>query len=115
MGNWESVQIFTGTVTGAHTGTPVLDVRDAIACSILLKITALSGTSPSLTVFLQGSDNGTDWYDIQSSSAITAAPAANQYPIINVTSLNVKLVRIRGTLTGTTPSATYTAFFSGRM
>ena len=49
--------------------------RDCKGVVLVITKTANSGTSPTATIKVQGSANGTDWYDI--TGATTAAISAN--------------------------------------
>ena len=70
---------------------------------LVLDVTAASGTSPSLTVNVQTSDDNTTWRTLQSFTAVTAAPA-NQH--LSVGGLD-RYLRFSWTITGTTPSFTF--------
>lgn len=70
---------------------------------LVLDVTAASGTSPSLTVNVQTSDDNTTWRTLQSFTAVTAAPA-NQH--LSVGGLD-RFMRFSWTITGTTPSFTF--------
>lgn len=68
-----------------------------------LNVTAASGTTPSLTVLLEDSLDGTTWNTIGTFSAKTAAGRE----VINVTAPFTDTVRVSWTVTGTTPSFTF--------
>jgi hypothetical protein len=70
-----------------------------------LNVTAISGTSPSLTVFIQDSVDGANWNDVGSFTAVTAVNRA----VINITTpFNAKRLRVRWALGGSaSPSATW--------
>lgn len=68
-----------------------------------LIVTAMSGTSPSLTVHLEDSIDGTNWTNVASFPAVTT-PGVH---VLNITSKNARRMRVRWDLTGTTPSATF--------
>jgi len=87
---------------------------------LLLNVTAVSGTgSPTLTCFVDtSSDGGTTWFQIASGAAITATgtqiiqlgagTAATPAVLFGDT------VRLRWTITGTTPSFTFSAIGIGK-
>jgi hypothetical protein len=70
-----------------------------------LNVTAISGTSPSLTVFIQDSVDGTNWNDVGSFTAVTAVSRL----VINITTpFNARRLRVRWALGGSaSPSATW--------
>ena len=68
-----------------------------------LNITAISGTTPSLTVTLQDSPDGITWYNIPAGTFTAATTISTQ----RLTISNVgQYVRTISTVTGTTPSFT---------
>lgn len=70
-------------------------------------VTAASGTTPSLTVKLQDSlDGGVSWADI--TGATTASLTTTGNSTIRVTAPIGDMVRAVWTITGTTPSFTFT-------
>lgn len=70
---------------------------------VQLNVTAASGTSPSLTVVLEDTVDGTNWNTIGTFAAKTAAGRE----VINVTAPFTETVRATWTITGTTPSFTF--------
>lgn len=69
-----------------------------------LNVTAVSGTTPSMTVLVEDSvDAGTTWNTIGSFAAKTATGRE----VINVTSPFTDMIRVSWTITGTTPSFTF--------
>lgn len=93
---------------------------------LFLNITALTGTTPSLTVYVDGAwdgnetQDGTKWHQLASFTAqttITPNPstaasgaATTQLPLGPNTGgpMFPERIRVRWTLTGTTPNATFT-------
>jgi hypothetical protein len=73
--------------------------------SLLLDCTAVSGSSPSLTLSVEWSDNGTDWHQSDVADAFTAITAAGK----KVKEFDVKgdYYRVVWTISGTTPSFTF--------
>lgn len=93
---------------------------------VWINVTAVSGTTPSATFRLQWSpDGGTTWVDWDTTNlqttAITAAGTATLrvgpgLPVTANTSKNdtvPALVRVAYTITGTTPSFTFSTWFTG--
>lgn len=70
---------------------------------VQLDVTAASGTSPSLTVVLEDTLDGTNWNTIGTFAAKTAAGRE----VINITTPFAETVRATWTVTGTTPSFTF--------
>ena len=98
------------TTTG---NTGAIDVHDAgEKVAILANVTAVSGTSPSMTLSVEWSHDGTNFAAVDgtadSFAAITAASA-------KVKSFEVKgrYLRAVWTITGTTPSFTFTLTSAG--
>lgn len=70
---------------------------------LLLNVTAASGTTPSLTVVAEDTLDGTNFFPIATFAAKTAAGTE----ILNVTLPFANRLRVRWTITGTTPSFTF--------
>jgi hypothetical protein len=68
-----------------------------------LVVTAASGTNPSLTVVMEDTLDGTNWFTIGTFAAKTAASTE----AVNITTPFTDRIRVRWTITGTTPSFTF--------
>lgn len=68
-----------------------------------LDVTAITGTTPSLAVFVEDSLDGVNWNVLATFAAKTAAGRE----VLNVTTPFADQVRVRWTITGTTPSSTF--------
>ncbi len=68
-----------------------------------LVVTAASGTSPSLTVTIQESIDGTNWVDVKSFTAATAT-GVTRLGWSDVAYGIAKNIAVRWTVSGTTPS-----------
>ena len=77
--------------------------------NVLLDITAVSGTSPSLTVTLETSADGTNWFAHTAFAAKTAA-AKDALKLANLGSY----VRASYTISGTSPSFTFSVVLDGK-
>jgi hypothetical protein len=80
--------------------TPVLPLR------VEVDVTAVSGTSPSMTVYLEQSLDGVNWTAVTQVTATAAAPAY----LVATAGLNgtvSSLLRFRWDITGTNPSFTF--------
>lgn len=90
------------TVTGAG-ATAIANTGDAEALRVQLNVTAVTGTTPSLTVLVEDSLDGTNWNTIGSFTAKTAVGRE----VINITTPFADKVRVSWTISGTTPSFTF--------
>lgn len=73
-----------------------------------LVVTAAAGTTPSLTVVIEDTLDGTNWFQVGAFAAKTAAATE----AINVTTPFADRIRVRWTITGTTPSFTFTVILA---
>lgn len=73
-----------------------------------LHVTAASGTSPSLTVNVQHSTDNATWVDLITFTAVTAG---NQAQRVAVSGTVNRYVRATWTISGTSPSFTFSASF----
>lgn len=92
------------TVTGQ---SGAFAVGDGETVSVLVDVTAVSGTSPSLTVNVEWSNDGANWFVADPADAFTAVTAADK----KAKSFSVKglMARLNYTISGTTPSFTFAA------
>lgn len=94
------------TTTGNGSTIPVPAASTEVA--ILLDVTAVSGTTPSMTVTVQWSNDATNWADADgtadSFAAITAASKK-----VKTFPTRAKFARLSWAITGTTPSFTFSA------
>lgn len=78
---------------------------------VYLAVSAVSGTTPTLTVTYQTSpDDGATWFDRVASSSITA----NGNSTISIPNNTGEHARLLYTVGGTTPSFTLNAWFEGK-
>jgi hypothetical protein len=83
-----------------------LDLSTFLEAVALLNVTAVSGTSPTLDVKFQTSDDGSDWYDLGSS--FTQATGITKPAALKLTNFG-RYVRAVYTLGGSaSPSVTFT-------
>lgn len=92
------------TTTGQSTKQ---DIGTDDEISILLDVTAVSGTSPSMTVSVEWTHDGSTWFAADTADTFTAITAAKK----TVKNFTVKGLgfRLVWTITGTTPSFTFSA------
>lgn len=77
-----------------------------------LDVTAASGTTPNLTVFVESTLDGTNW-DVLPGGTFAAKTAAGR-EVINLTSpVIARRLRVRWVITGTTPSFTFSVRLQG--
>lgn len=101
--------IASGTVITASGNSPVQNVPTVIGSTIGvgLNVTAVAGTSPSLTAAIQWSFDGTNFFAASPAdtfSAITAVGGA-----VQAFTVKAPFWRLAYTVSGTTPSFTLTA------
>jgi hypothetical protein len=117
---------FLSAVTVSGSGqTPAFNISDVKQGAITLNITAVAGTTPVMTVWLQESDDGgTTWYDTyadvvqkNSTTGVEDAAATNKRNICSsatvaaqyraaYSNLNSDYYRLKYELTGTGPQFT---------
>lgn len=100
-------QQFTALASAARTVTGTADLGAMpggfIEMNIYAAVTAVSGTSPSMTVTYQCSHDGVTWFDHTAGAAITTA--TNQ--LIKIPANSGKYGRISYAISGTSPSFTF--------
>lgn len=104
----EQGDVFTIATSAARTATgqsAAQDVGGQSQLGVLLDVTAVSGTTPSMTLSVEWSDDGTTWYQADTADAFTALTAAGK----RAREFDVKgpYARVVWTITGTTPSFTF--------
>ena len=95
------------TTTGD--GSSVDSLGDTSLLRAQLDVTAASGTTPNLVVLIQDTLDGTNWNTI---GTFAATPAAGR-EVINVTTPYAGTLRASWTITGTTPSFTFSVRVHG--
>lgn len=74
-----------------------------------LNVTAASGTTPSMTVVLESTLDGVNWDTLGTFAAKTAAGRE----VITINPVIGRRLRARWTITGTTPSFTFSVLIQG--
>jgi len=96
--------LYSGTVT-ANGSTVDIDVSTISALEIELKVTAVSGTSPTLDVYIEGKFEATgDYKPLASQTGITATGVW----FFTINPLIFRYIRVRWVVGGTSPSFTFT-------
>jgi len=104
VGYWnETLVASAARTTTGNTGN-IFGYGAATSLRVLLDVSAASGTTPSLTVLVEDSfDGGTNWNTIGTFAAKTAVSRE----ALNITTPLSELIRVSWTITGTTPSFTF--------
>lgn len=103
-----AVKTASGTSNGAPDMGAAITVRPAIQnLSVLLDVTGVTGTSPSLTVEVQWSNDGTNFASAATPDTFTAITANGN--VVKQFAAKGRFARLNYTVTGTTPSFTVTA------
>jgi hypothetical protein len=99
------ITLYSGTVT-ASGNTTSIDVSLFSSIRVMVKVTSVSGTSPTLDVYIEGLYEATgDYVPLLSRTGITATGV---YELGQLDNLCFRYIRIRWVVTGTTPSFTIT-------
>jgi len=99
----DSLLLFSGTVT-ASGNTADIDVSRFTTLRIGLNVTAVSGTNPTLDVYVEGKYEAVDIYvPLLSKTGVTAT---GFYELGQVDNLAFRLIRVRWVVGGTSPSFT---------
>jgi hypothetical protein len=114
-----SIRPVTATATVNGTGVDTLGYNSAVA---LLEVGVVSGTSPTLAVKIQDSENNSSFADV-AGLVFTTVTATGNSQILRIEGLNSnfqgvnrrRYLRAVGTITGTTPSFAFgVEFLLGR-
>lgn len=96
---------FAGSLarTASGSAAPLEGMAQLQTLRVQLDVTAAAGTTPSLTVLVEDSIDGTNWNTLASFAAKTG-PGRE---VVNITTPFGPQVRASWTVTGTTPSFTF--------
>ena len=99
----ESMLLHSGTVT-ASGNTADIDVSRFSSIRVALKVTAVSGTTPTLDLYIDGKYEATgDYVALLSRTGVTAT---GFYELGQLDNLTFRYIRVRWVLGGTSPSFT---------
>lgn len=101
---YDVVLVQPGTVVTASGVGPAVQLGNRISIRAQSVVTAVAGTTPSVTVAIETSHDGTTW--VACGSAFTAQTAANDSGV-KVVGLIDRYVHAKYTVSGTTPSITF--------
>jgi hypothetical protein len=120
MGRTTAQQTVLNQANAAHTTSSDfgdLDVSKCRRIAVDINITAVSGTSPTIQFFVDRKDVNGIYYQLWSSSVVSAASPIST-TIGAFATINQALgatVRLRWTITGTTPNFTFSASITGTL
>jgi hypothetical protein len=101
--------LYSGTVT-ANGNSANISVDDFSAAELELKVTAVSGTNPTLDVYIEGLFEATgDWKPLAQQTGITTTGTW----FFTINPLIFRYIRIRWVVGGTSPSFTFTVAGQG--
>jgi hypothetical protein len=96
--------LYSGTVTSSG-NTADIDVSLYSSVRIMVKVTSVSGTSPTLDVYVEGKYEATgDYVPLLSITGITSTGV---YELGQLDNLCFRYIRVRWVVGGTTPSFTF--------
>jgi len=101
----EPMTLYSGAVT-ASGNTADIDVSRFSSIRVALKVTAVSGSSPTLDLYIEGKYEATgDYVALLSKTGVTAT---GFYELGQLDNLTFRYVRVRWVVSGTSPSFTFT-------
>jgi hypothetical protein len=103
----EPVTVLSSAARTSTHQSNAFDTGNLDSIAVFVDVTAVSGTTPSMTVNVEWSHNGTDWHSADSADAFTAITTASK----KVKRFDVKgtKFRLNNTVSGTSPSFTFSA------
>lgn len=97
--------LYSGTVTASGNSADI-DVSTVSALDVELKVTAVSGTTPTMDVYIEGKFEATgDYKTLASQTGITGTGTW----FFTINPLIFRYIRVRWNVGGTSPSFTFTA------
>lgn len=98
------VTLYSGTVTTSGNSADI-SVDNYSAAELILKVTAVSGTTPTLDIYIEGKfENTGDYKTLASQTGITTTGVW----FFTISQLVFRYIRIRWVVGGTSPSFTFT-------
>lgn len=92
----------------ATTQSPQIDPGQvAASVAVAVNVTATGGTTPNLTLSVQWSNDGTNWYTADPVDTFTAITAVGK--AVKTFASKGRYLRLNEVFTGTAPTATYSA------
>jgi len=103
-----SYTLFASAARDASVAGDAVDVSHSKDLVVVLRCTVKTGSPTSLDVKLQGSYDGTNFFDFKTALAFTQITAANG-ECLQIANLGAKFIRAYATIVGGTPTtATFT-------
>ena len=99
------VKASAATTTTGQTGAFGTGAQNTL--DVFVDITAVSGTTPSMTVNVEWSNDGSTWFAADTADAFTAATATQKR--VKEFAVKGQYARLNYTISGTTPSFTWAA------
>ncbi|MEM4484167.1 MAG: hypothetical protein QXS19_09635 [Candidatus Methanomethylicia archaeon] len=107
----ESVVLLSSSARTTNGTTEDIDVGRFLYAEICIDVTAVSGTNPTLSVYIEGKDRYTGKYktllNFENISSVQTLWGT-------ITMLAFTLVRVRWTISGTSPSFTFSVSMEGK-
>lgn len=91
---------------GSYTSGPAANAGMAADVLLMVHVTAVSGTTPTLNCSLEQSADGTSWSAVPGSATAQLSAAGNA---VAAAAITANYVRVASTVAGTNPSITYRA------
>jgi hypothetical protein len=107
----EGIALLPSAARTASGNTADIDVGRFICGEICLDVTAVSGTNPTLDVYIEGKDQLSGKYKVLFSQ--TGISAVGTY-WFTITTLAFKYLRVRWVIGGTSPSFTFSVGMEGK-
>ena len=107
----ESVALLPSSTVTSSGNTADIDVGRFICGEICLDVTAVSGTNPTLDVYIEGKDQLSGKYKVLFSQ--TGINAVGTY-WFTITTLAFKYIRVRWVVGGSSPSFTFSVGMEGK-
>lgn len=104
---YKATQILTSAARTATGQSTAFDEGSLDTISVMVDVTAVSGTTPSMTVNVEWSPDNVNWFAADPADAFSAITAAGK----KVKQFTVKglYARLNYVISGTTPSFTFSA------
>jgi hypothetical protein len=120
MGRSTAVQVVLNLPSGAVTASGDvgdLDVSKCAQIAVDINISAISGTTPTIQFFVDRKDANGLYFNLWQSNVVSATGQASASigPFMTMAQSLGSTVKLRYTITGTTPSATFSVSVLGRL
>lgn len=102
-----AVLVASAARTTSGNGSGLLLPQFGATVAVQVKTTAATGTTPSMVLSLQWSEDGTDWYTADPAEPFTAITTTGN--AVRTFARKGRFCRLAWAITGTTPSFTFSA------